>query len=34
MKKRFMNQPALFTTHDLLEHSALGALDEIERLID
>jgi|GEM_PF-2466615 hypothetical protein len=29
-----MNQPALSTTHDLLEHSALGALDEIERLID
>ena len=29
-----MNQPALFTTHDLLERSALGALDEIERLID
>lgn len=34
MTKSFTSQFAIFTTHDLLEHPALGALDEIERLID
>jgi len=34
MRKSFATQPALFATHDLLEHPALNALDEIESLID
>lgn len=34
MRKSFITQPALFTTHDLLDHPALGALDGIESLIN
>ena len=34
MRKSFTTQPALFTTHDLLDHPALGALDGIESLIN
>ena len=34
MRRSFSSQPALFAPHDLLEHPALGALDEIEVLID
>jgi len=34
MRKRFTSQPAQLTMHDFLEHPVLGALDEIERLID
>jgi len=34
MRKSFTTQPALFATHDLLDHPALSALDEIESLID
>ena len=34
MKKSFVTQPALFATHDLLNHPALAALDGIEVLID
>jgi len=34
MRKSFTTQPSLFTTHDLLDHPALGALDGIESLIN
>lgn len=34
MRKSFATQPALFATHDLLDHPALSALDGIESLID
>jgi len=34
MRKRFTSQPAQLTMHDLLEFSVLGALYEIERLIN
>ena len=34
MRKSFTTQPALFTTHGLLDHPALGALDGIESLIN
>lgn len=34
MRKSFTTQPALFATHDLLDHPALNALDELEILID
>ena len=34
MRKSFTTQPAIFTTHDLLDHPALGALDGIESLIN
>ena len=34
MRKSFTTQPALFATHDLFDHPALNALDEIESLID
>ena len=34
MRKSFTTQPSLCTTHDLLDHPALGALDGIESLIN
>ena len=34
MRKSFTTQSVLFTTHDLLDHPALGALDGIESLIN
>jgi transposase, IS5 family len=34
MKQSFKTQPALFATHDLLDHPALNALEGIEGLID
>ena len=34
MRRSFSSQPALFATHELLEHPALAALDDIEAVID
>ena len=34
MRRSFSSQPALFATHELLDHPALGALDDIEAVID
>lgn len=34
MRRSFSSQPALFATHELLDHPALAALDDIEAVID
>ena len=34
MRRSFTSQPALFATHELLDHPALRALDDIEAVID
>ena len=34
MRRSFSSQPALFATHELLDHPALSALDDIEAVID
>ena len=34
MRRSFTSQPALFATHELLDHPALSALDDIEAVID
>ena len=34
MRQSFTTQPALFASHELFEHPALGALDAVEEVID